>query len=703
MPFVGLFCRKVINDQVMTTEKIGTRQFWMLFLTTSALLVSYALFEGRVFIFGPAVLETGDFAANGLQIFDAGHFEDLLGNYSRWGFNHPGPFFFYLYSLGERLFFDLLKLTSSPHQAHVIAGTIFQSACIAFSICLFASLTGRRLILYIGLACAAFILPRTLGALSSIWPPHVLLGPYILLIVSCAAVSLGRRHMLPVAVFAACVLCHGHVAQPLMTLPLLSMAIALHLWNARSRGEPVSGAIRELQVQIWVSLSIAVIFLAPLLIDLSRCPDCNAHRIMEYMRDNHDRRPRFGQAINYVFSFIRFEHFPEWLDGQRSIHVLTRRVKLGLALTCLLLVLPRLLKKWIAPPAYQAVSTLALFAVAALVLSIIWTKRITGSLFEFNSFFIYGIMFVGACTVAATLSLLIRNGRQTAMASALVSIATIAIAMRGPGLPVFSSPYVLQLPNEANNSSVEPPVTVLINQIASKDWPATITLALWLTRHDVNFMVPPQWAYVFGWRHSLEADRALLAGNRIEIWEPSSKDVAMLTKRIFEPSTFCHISESSPIPTITASPMSLDDLRSKCEIAAIGLEKAGAWTSGHYVALQFVGRHAEHPVRLNFDVYPFLVRDKLAVQAVRAYVNGSEIGDAELTSERVVSFSAPSAVWNASKVVTVALILPDAASPKSLGMSREPRIIGLGFKGMGIQYDNADLEADQQIFPPPDH
>jgi hypothetical protein len=679
----------------MTIEKISPRQFWILFSIMSLLLVSCALFEGRAFIFGPAVLETSDFAANGIRIFDAGHFNDLWGNYSRWGFSHPGPFFFYLYSLGEKLLFNLLKVVSSPHQAHIVTGTIFQSLCISLAICVVTLLTRRRLTLYICVACAAFIFPRTLGALTSIWPPHVLLGPYILLIVSCAALSLGYRNLLPVAVFVTCVLCHGHVAQPLMTLPMLGIAVALYFWNARTQGETALGVIRTLKTPLWISLSIIAVFLAPLLIDLTHCPDCNAYRIRDYMRNNHDPRPRIGQAFNYVFSYLLFDHSRDWLDKLSRIHILTGRVKLGLALTCLLLVLPRLLRNRIDYAQYRALKALALFTVVAIVLSLIWAMRITGPLYEFNAFFIYGIMFVGACVIATAFSLVLRDGRQSAIASVFVSIAIIVIVAQGPVLPVFSSPYVLETPNQAKYDAAEPSVPVLINQDTGEDWPVTTALGLWFVRHNVDFMVPANWAYVFGWEHTLDTERALRLGNRLQIWEPGDA-LALNNKHIFELSTFCNINASSPLPEITAQPMSLSGVRSKCELAAVGLQLPrgeGGWTNGHFIAMQFVGRHVDHPVQLNFDVYPFLGNGKLTKQAVHAYVNGSAIGDTELTSERLVTFSVPSSIWNTSKVITLALVLPDATSPKSLGMSEDARIIGLGFKGMGIQYDNADLQS----------
>src|SRR6266404_6233843 len=61
--------------------------------------------------------EMGDLAANSLQIIRAKHFEAVLGNYSRFGFYHPGPAFFYVYAASEALFHDALHVVPTPLNA----------------------------------------------------------------------------------------------------------------------------------------------------------------------------------------------------------------------------------------------------------------------------------------------------------------------------------------------------------------------------------------------------------------------------------------------------------------------------------------------------------------------------------------------------------------------------------------------------------
>jgi hypothetical protein len=65
-------------------------------------------------LFTTSIIESSDFAANALQVQNAKHLAELLGNYSRWRFHHPGPAFFYIYAAGEWIFYDLLHLVPAP-------------------------------------------------------------------------------------------------------------------------------------------------------------------------------------------------------------------------------------------------------------------------------------------------------------------------------------------------------------------------------------------------------------------------------------------------------------------------------------------------------------------------------------------------------------------------------------------------------------
>ncbi|MGV2390494.1 MAG UNVERIFIED_CONTAM: hypothetical protein LVR29_26485 [Microcystis novacekii LVE1205-3] len=71
-------------------------------------------------------------AANALQIINAKSFNEIYGNYSRWRFYHPGPFFFYMYAFSEILFYDLIPIFPAPQNSHIFMGIALQ---LGFFVC----------------------------------------------------------------------------------------------------------------------------------------------------------------------------------------------------------------------------------------------------------------------------------------------------------------------------------------------------------------------------------------------------------------------------------------------------------------------------------------------------------------------------------------------------------------------------------------
>src|SRR5579862_3892430 len=71
-------------------------------------------------LFTRPIHEDGDYAANSILIARAKRLRLLVGNYSRTGFNHPGPAILYVLAGSEALFHDRLGLVPAPHNAHAL-------------------------------------------------------------------------------------------------------------------------------------------------------------------------------------------------------------------------------------------------------------------------------------------------------------------------------------------------------------------------------------------------------------------------------------------------------------------------------------------------------------------------------------------------------------------------------------------------------
>ena len=74
----------------------------------------------NAFLFTSTEYEDADMGANSILIEQARRFTLLVGNYSRVGFNHPGPAFLYVESWGESIFWALLRVVPTPWNGQLI-------------------------------------------------------------------------------------------------------------------------------------------------------------------------------------------------------------------------------------------------------------------------------------------------------------------------------------------------------------------------------------------------------------------------------------------------------------------------------------------------------------------------------------------------------------------------------------------------------
>jgi hypothetical protein len=116
------------------------------------------------------IFEDGDFAANSLRIAKAMEFREVHGNYSRWGFSHPGPAFFYVYAAGQYLLYNVLKICPEEHNAHLLTGVHLQAGFWSLAMGVLATHVRQRTTLltiagigfiHFHFANQAFISPQT--------------------------------------------------------------------------------------------------------------------------------------------------------------------------------------------------------------------------------------------------------------------------------------------------------------------------------------------------------------------------------------------------------------------------------------------------------------------------------------------------------------------------------------------------------------
>ena len=192
----------------------------------------------------PPIVTAADFAVTELYTDLASHGRLLLGPYSRFGWHHPGPLYFYL----QVPFY----VASDRAGASLNAGAVAINV-IAFALLLWTMIGEGRPILAaaVGLACLAFAmrLPRFLA---SPWTPHVTILPMLACLGLAAAVASGRTQRLAATAFIASFVAQTDLALGPPIAAVVALTLAALAWRAR-RGEAVPA--RDIALAVFVSVA----------------------------------------------------------------------------------------------------------------------------------------------------------------------------------------------------------------------------------------------------------------------------------------------------------------------------------------------------------------------------------------------------------------------------------------------------------------
>jgi hypothetical protein len=201
----------------------------------------------NAFLFSTPEHEDADMGANSILIEQARRFTLLVGNYSREGFNHPGPAFLYVQSWGESLFYDVLHVVPTAWNGQLIAvyglNAVFAASVVAVGYGWTQSVRGAAVTL------AAVMLFGWLhpSMFSSDWMPYAYMPAYFAFVVAIASVAAGRTQDSWIAALSGWFLINGHACF-LFIVPVLAgsaLACLLWRWMAASKASGTSDASDE--------------------------------------------------------------------------------------------------------------------------------------------------------------------------------------------------------------------------------------------------------------------------------------------------------------------------------------------------------------------------------------------------------------------------------------------------------------------------
>ena len=190
------------------------------------------------------LFEYGDLAANTLLVLDAKRSVLLTGNYSRVGFNHPGPAFFYVMAAGEYLFHDLLHLTPTPMGGQFLGTAALNAGWLSLLWFLLGRFSRSAGAATLGLAAfVAYTLLNEPGFLFGVWMPFLYFAPFAVFTLALARVTSGRLDALVPLALATGFLVHGHASFIGITGLMIVIGALVHV-----------SATRWLPPEVWPKL-----------------------------------------------------------------------------------------------------------------------------------------------------------------------------------------------------------------------------------------------------------------------------------------------------------------------------------------------------------------------------------------------------------------------------------------------------------------
>ena len=499
------------------------------------------------FLFQSNYYEADDYAANSLHVLKAKEFRETLGNYSRFGFHHPGPAFFYLFAWGEILFFDIAHAVPTPFNGQLLALYALSAFFVGASLALIATRLGPAAPWFIGLSLlfAAWhfgavgkyfeFVPGDLGLLSP-WPPCFIVLPFLCFVIAAASVAAGGGKDLPLMTLAGCFLVHGHVAMPLFVGPLTLVAYSCLWFEARRTGRrPWNLFLR----QHWLAAATIAVFLLPCAIDFFTAHPSNLNRIFEHLG-------RYGEGKGILQSLLYFLHFAayagypsrwpipafETFDTAGLLAFLSQHWRAYLywfgSILLVFAATRNIRRDTEHPPISKLRQRMYLILSVAVGLSLLWGMIQEGPMFDYNSLFNFAIYYGWLLVVALSTALYVEHR----LSLWRESVATSA-AVRWParirilGLIVLALAAAMAFTNQRHHFRATPDDrkqrffatsvdrALRLDPVQPKflnfDWQANVQatrLAVYLERRGIRWWVREDWPLQFGEERIIRAGKA---------------------------------------------------------------------------------------------------------------------------------------------------------------------------------------------------
>ena len=256
---------------------------------------------------GHPYLPVEDQATIDLRVHDVWSFSGntpLVGPFSRFGWSHPGPLFFYLLAV-------VSAVLGRASWATLVGAALLQGVAVAW-LARLAYVTGglRRQAAWLTVVTLTYVGVGSV-ALLLVWNPYVALPFFVLFLLQCWVVSTGEPRRLLGLAFVATFLVQTHVGY-LFPVALIGAWALVRMWlSCRRMGRPLWRPV------IWAPPIIlaAVLWFPPLVLDPLLHPPGNVRALVHYFTRGTDGSSRTGLRAGLGYTAAQFHWLPTWAGG----------------------------------------------------------------------------------------------------------------------------------------------------------------------------------------------------------------------------------------------------------------------------------------------------------------------------------------------------------------------------------------------------
>ena len=457
----------------------------------------------------PDVVADGDFAVDEIALMRSTHFAQLVGNYSRFGWSHLGPAWFYA-----------LDFVYAPLGQHSWAFFVAALGLHALAACLIVLVAwrvrGPALAASTALLLLWFVFTLGLPTFRGAWPPYETILPIILFLLLAAFGAAGSTLAIVGALLVGSYEAQLHVG----TVPTIAIALGVmtairllgHWWPARTR---VFSDIKARPVPLLllaVGLAALIAMWVPVILDELTGHPGNLTKLARFFflaNVPHHHLHEGVAALGRHLAVFPFGHPPPGSESDYSALTLARLLPViaFVALSGALAAAGTIARDRFA----QSLGAI-LFVVT---IGLVWS--ISRAIGELSSYFLLWTTALPLVLLVGWAALLIKiapatslprsfgSMRARALAAGLAAVLVLLTTIQSIGFLRLPSPATEADPGtrtaavlvEASLAS-QPRQPVLVTIVALDAWPAAAGVSLQLIKHGWPVSVRPEYQFMFG-------------------------------------------------------------------------------------------------------------------------------------------------------------------------------------------------------------